>query len=202
MAKTQLHMMRSDPDTAFDTYGFIPGHGGALSAECSVKITKLFDRIYKIEPDFSGRGDYFFAYGRYKAPAYVEVPVGRPDGTVVFTAPMNGCSLQVNKVKGGFHFYHDPFSTSMSGDEPGEIVCRVEPKDYDKIDLGSQQIAAQRGSSYGGTYGIAIVSIHHAGKWKVYSSPVAGPVSNKGQLASAYSFRASITSLMTSFADD
>lgn len=193
--------MASDPQTAFTTYGFLPGDGGGVSGPCSIRIAKFCNRIYTLEPDFKGRGSWFFAYGRYKQPEYVEIPFGQPDGTIAFTAPMNGCSLQVNKIARAFRFYHDPLSTSMSGKEEGEIVCRVGPRDYDRLERGSQQIAELRKSDFGGTYGIAIVTIHHEGKWKVYSSPVAGPVDKKGKLASAYSFTGSITPLMTSFED-
>lgn len=201
MPQTALRLLTTDPDTAFTTYGFIPGDGGQKSGPCGIKITKLFDKIYKIEPDFAGRGHYFFAYGRYKQAESVDVPVGQADGTVAFTAPMNGCSLQVNRVGGIFRFYHDPMSNSMTGKEPGDIVCRVGPKDYDRFERGAQQIESMRTSKYGGTYGLAIVSIHHGGKWKVYSSPVAGTADSKGKLASAYVFTASVTPLMTSFAD-
>lgn len=131
----------------------------------------------------------------------ITIPFGQADGTIAFTAPMNGCSLQVNKVTTGFTFYHDPLSASMTGSEPGEIVCRVGPKDYDRFDRGTAMVEEARSSKYGGTYGVGVFTIHHGGKWKVYISPVAGNYDKKGGFASAFVFTSSVSVLMTSFED-
>jgi len=168
---------------------------------CGITQSTISNGVYQINPDFSKRGHFFHPYGQHKAPIGVTVPIGQPDGTIVFTAPMNGCALQVNKVPGSFVFYYDPLSTSMSGNEPGTIVCRVEPKDYDRFERGGQAVKAARSSKYGGTYGVGIFTIHHEGRWKVYSSPVSATVDKKGKMDKASLYTGSITPLMTSFED-
>jgi hypothetical protein len=203
-----VKQMATQPDSVFSRTGLVPGDGNtggvnakAGSGPCGIKQSKMFNDIYKLDPDFSGRGHWFFPYGAYKAPIPVTIPFGQPDGTIAFTAPMNGCALQVNKVTNGFVFYHDPLGQSMSGSEPGDVVCRVEDKDYDKLDRGAAMVQSFRDTSYGGTYGIGVFCIHLQGRWKVYISAVAGAVDKKGQLSSAQLFNSAVTPLITSFED-
>lgn len=53
------------------------------------------------------------------------------DGTVVVTAGMNGCALEVRHSNNGYHFYHDADGKYMSTVcNPGTRVCRIEASAY------------------------------------------------------------------------
>ena len=204
-----VKQMASDPESTFSSVGFVPGTGASGvnqvfgSGSCGIKSTQVSSGIYQLDPDFSSRGHYFFPYGVYKQPIPVHVQFGQPDGTAVFTAPMNGCSLQVNKCNSYFTFYHDAMSESMSGTEPGEIVCRVGPKDYDKLDLGQKEVVGLRATKFGGTYGVGVFTIHHQGRWKVYTSFVSFGYDKSGNInpSTAKRSTAATSNLITSFAD-
>ncbi len=130
-----LQILRVEPETAITKYGFIVDtevydhtwSGGPCKLECTMGS----DSVYRLTAK-SGVGDWFFPYCSMSMGGEVGtcmVPFNQPDGTIVTTGGMNGCSLQVNKFKGAFFFYHDLNGNSLK-DAPGEVVCRIDYVDY------------------------------------------------------------------------
>lgn len=198
-----LKLLRSDPERAFKSYVFMTGNA-AQGGSCAIGCAKVIDNVVKLTPDFGGGGDYFFRYGLLaQAPGTVTVPVGQPDGTIVFTGGMNGCALQVQRTGAGFVFYHDVNCQQLTGPVAGNTVCRVEPKDYDRFDRGGTvSIEVNHGRKNSGYFQFAMITVHHAGKWKVFANCIITETDNTtGKLSRAYTITTAPAAWMGSFDD-
>lgn len=72
--------------------------------------------------------DYYFPFVSRNAGDICMMPI---EGTIVVTAGMNGCALEVCHSSKGYHFYHDADGKYMSKvHNPGITVCRIEANSY------------------------------------------------------------------------
>lgn len=217
-------LLRADPDTAMSKYRFIVSTeiytAGTIGGRCLLRCEPVNGDVYRLTAK-QGHGDWFYPYinGPDGGVGVCVVPIGQPEGTLVVTGGMNGCALQVNRSGNNFYFYHDLNGRSLQGKlTPGEVVCRVEYKDYaGPLDLASKMAAAAGGRGYsfwGATYTSAmhenyLITVRRGGRWKVYISAVLR-ISNTtiGWLDKQSSTTASfkpvsplVTPLITSFED-
>ena len=210
-------VLRADPDTAMAKYGFVVGSAvyttGTLGGACLLSCESVGANISKLTAK-QGQGDWFFPYVNTAegGVGVCIVPAGQPDGTLVVTGGMNGCSLQVNKSGNDFYFYHDNNGNSMKGKlTPGEIVCRVNYKDYaGPLDIGQKLVDQYLTERVGAGYEYYCITVHHGGRWKVYVSSlirittVSTPTVFHPKVSSTVEYKAftpTITPLMTSFDD-
>lgn len=199
-----LKLLQSDPEKAFKSYVFMTDNA-AQSGSCSIGCEDVMGNVVKLTPNFSGGGHYFFLYGMLaQAPGTVSVPVGQPDGTIVFTGGMNGCALQVQRTGAGFQFYHDVNCAQMTGAVPGTTVCRVAPSDYDRFNRGgSVSIEVNHGKKNWGYFQFAMITVRHGGKWKVFTNCIITETNSRtGKLTRAYTITTAPATLIASFDDE
>lgn len=124
-ASTVLAELRSTPEKTFKNFGFIVKrnstvvlptakntHNVNISANlniggrCKIECTYLND-IYKLEVKLGeSYNDWYIPFEQKKA-LYCDVPKGMPNGTLIVTAPMNGCALEVHSSMHSNRFWHD-----------------------------------------------------------------------------------------------
>lgn len=211
-------LLRADPDAAMAKFGFVVGNtvyaGTTVGGACLLGCESAGGNIYKLTAK-QGQGDWFFPYINTAegGVGVCVVPAGAADGTIVVTGGMNGCSLQVNKSGREFYFYHDNNGNSMKGKlTPGEVVCRVDYKDYaGPLDIGKKLVDQYLTERVGAGYEYYCITVHHGGRWKVYVSSlirittVSTPTFFRPNVATTVEYKAftpTITPLMTSFADE
>lgn len=124
----------------------------------------------------AGGTDYFFPWVN-RGVGEVEVPDNAPNGTIVVTGGMNGCSLHVSQDGDKVIFYHDADSCYLGQGKfaaaRGNKLIRVEPKTYMKIPYGQTIVEEMRDGS---AYLYQMLCVKHGGKWKVcYSGIIIGP---------------------------
>jgi hypothetical protein len=211
-----LALLRADPDKAMAKYGFVVDSevftNTTLGGSCLLSASKAGGNIYKLTAR-AGSGDFLYPYINNSAGGVgvCVVPAGQPDGVIVVTGGMNGCSLQVNKSDSNFYFYHDNNGRSMKGKlTPGEVVCRVDYRDYaGPLDIGQKLVTQYLSERVGAGYEYYCITVHHGGKWKVYVSALIrittvvksffkSGVSSKVEYKS---FTPTVTPLMASFDD-
>ena len=146
-------------------------------------------------------GDWFFPY-RHKVGMCI-VPVGQPEGTLVLTGGMNGCTLTVYQHSGNFYFYHDNnglYLRDMNPGPPGELVCNVPYRSYGgPLDIGQKQATdLTKSMKMPVNFQHTLITVRSGARWKVY---VTG-VHSYGITGKHSKFTPGITSLITSFADE
>ena len=143
--------------------------------------------------------DYFFPWVN-RGVGEVEVPVGAPDGTIVVTGGMNGCSLHVTRDDKVLRFYHDADSKYLADFKraKGDKLCRVEPSLYMKIPAGKTIV--EENPKEGLAFLYQMLCVRHAKRWKVvYSGIIIGPGI---KMPLKRSFTPGVSKLLTSFAED
>ena len=173
--------MRADPSAAFEKCGFFVTsdvyQNTTLGGPCAVHCEPANGAVYKLTAK-QGQGDYFFPYVHVTSGGVgvCIVPAGQAEGTIVMTGGMNGCALQVNRSGNDFYFYHDANGVSMAGKlTPGDVVCRVEYKDYaGRMGLGEKLSVDFNRSESSGKGGMVheyyLITIRSGGKWQVFCS--------------------------------
>ena len=211
-----LALLRSDPDAALAKYGFAIDNdvykNTTLGGGCLLSASSAGGNVYRLTAT-QGSGDFFYPY-IYTTGGGVgvcQVPKGQSEGVLVVTGGMNGCSMQANKSGNDFHFYHDNNGNSMKGKmTPGEIVCRVDYKDYaGALEIGKHLVDKYLTGTTGAGYEYYCITVRNGGRWKVYVSSLIRITthdrafwSGKHQTTVKYnSFKPTITPLMTSFSD-
>jgi hypothetical protein len=220
---TSMHaaqaLLRADPGTAMAKYGFVVGNAvyttTTIGGVCLLGCESAGGNIYKLTAN-QGQGDWLFPYINTAGGGVgvCVVPAGQVDGTIVVTGGMNGCSLQVNKSGNDFYFYHDNNGNSMKGKlTPGEVVCRVDYKDYaGPLDIGKKLVDQYPMTAHvRAGYEYYCITVHHGGRWKVFVSAlirittVSPPTIFRSSVATTVEYKAfipTVTPLMTSFADE
>lgn len=219
---TSMHaaqaLLRADPDAAMAKYGFVVDSAvytsGTIGGACLLGCESAGGNIYRLTAK-QGQGDWLFPYINTSdgGVGVCVVPAGQVDGTLVVTGGMNGCSLQVNKSGDDFYFYHDNNGRSMKGKlTPGEVVCRVDYKDYaGPLEIGKKLVDQYLTERVGAGYEYYCITAHHGGRWKVYVSSlirittVSAPTFFRPNVTSTVEYKAftpTVTPLMTSFADE
>lgn len=178
MSNTVLALLRTNPEAAFWSYGFIvdiPLRSVVSPGRCNIKCTKVNDNIYKLTLSNGGEDWYFpCVSGPGGGVGQCIIPVNQKDMVLALSTGMNGCALQVNKYMESFVFIHDYNSVSlMCTPYLGESVCRVQETDYaGPLYLGEKFVSAPTDANYFRSFQYTPICVHHEGKWKVYYSGV------------------------------
>lgn len=148
---------------------------------CKINEEFVKPGMYHLKAEASAAGtDYFFPWLR-TAVGYVKVPLATPDGTVVLTGGVNGCSIVVSKHQNDYYFYHDGDSKFLRPEMvQGNEVARVGPNDYDPMNQGMNQFSAALGAaSRAGvkpvgdvSYGHFVFAVKASGQFGLYSTGV------------------------------
>jgi len=128
------------------------GMGGQCTINCDkLLIEKHGITVYELLLAKAG-GDYFFPYVTKGTVGYlgqkgvgcVDVPKTVPNGTLVLTPGMNGCSLQVEDIGHNYRFKH--YADEMAGKTERHTLCRIDYSDYDP-DESLQRAMMPKGST-------------------------------------------------------
>lgn len=204
-----LDLLKSDPMSATQRCTFRTGPAAgsfALSNEgglCKITCTKLADDIFDLKATAGAGTDYFYPWLQ-RGYGWVKVPKDAPNGTVVMTGGVNGCTLIVSESAGFYYFYHDGDSCNLPASAiVGTQVAKVQPKDYDPLRRGEQMFKdalaemARAGKKPVGdiSYGHFVVAVKKGGKFGFY---VTGLMSMNGLTRLPYA----ITPCIVTFGDD
>lgn len=126
----------------------------------------------------NGGTDYFFPWVP-RGVGLVEVPVSAPDGTIVSTGQLNGCTFEVIQKGAVLYFYHDgdsKFLRKTVQPVAGQTLCKITPAEYSPTNLGAtimgitQKIAdAKKDVTHTRAFCYQMFAVKQAGAWKVYS---------------------------------
>jgi hypothetical protein len=165
---------------------------------CSLKEVKDSGGVTRLKVG-NGGSDYFFPWVN-RGVGEVKVSKGVPDGTIVVTGGMNGCSLVVTDTGTHYVFYHDADSRYLGAgpqfrkDVEGNRVCAVGPRTYDPLSIGYKIADDARFTI---AYFSQLMIVKHGGRWKVFNSGILHSGGLKTKVESTY--RPTITKLLTSF---
>jgi hypothetical protein len=180
---TALEELRANPESAMGRHDFfvdVRGYqttpngvkceiGGSITLNENLKKENGVTRLTIA----SGGTDFFFPWVN-RGVGEVSVPINQPDGTIVVTGGMNGCSFQANRYGTNIIFYHDADSNRLGilKQPQGNQLCRIEPSLYQKIPYGETLMLSIGG---GCAYLYQMICVRHSGKWKVmYSGIIIG----------------------------
>ncbi len=147
--------------------------GGRCAIAARSPASGFFD--LSAQEDGNGR-DYFFPWVR-QGVGWVRVPGNAPDGTIVMTGGLNGCSIVVSQDGGDFRFYHDGDSRHLTPQMiVGTELARVGNKDYDPLGWGEKAFRhgledmRRRNVTPKGelSYGYFVVGVKVAGRFGLY----------------------------------
>lgn len=200
---------RANPELAIEKYDFmvdarvgfkstkLPGlvnceYGGP----CTLTEGKTVNGVTRILVT-SGGSDYFYPWVN-RGVGEVKVLKQAPNGTIVVTGGMNGCSLVVTEYGPHLIFYHDADSNRLGVLKASEGVekCRVEPRTYmGLINRGESIIMESMGD--GSAYLHQLLVVKNGGKWKVFGC---GIIVGQGlETPPKQSFRGSTSKYLASF---
>lgn len=105
--------------------------------------------------------DYYYPFVTRKAGVLDNVkPI---EGTIVVTAGMNGCALEVRHSNNGYHFYHDADGKCMPQVHNSyTTVCRIEANSY----WDDRFILSIKGLQYAQPI-ICFICVYRHGSWHV-----------------------------------
>lgn len=159
--------------------------GGRCIITCDkvAKAKGFFD--VKASATVGASNDFFFPWLR-NGVGWVQVPKAVPDGSIVMTGGVNGCTIVVTEQGNNYHFYHDGDSSSIKpGQVVGNEVARVAPKDYDPFGYAAKRFkdalaeAAEAKIKPVGdvSYAHYVIAVKQGGKFGFY---VTGQISLNG----------------------
>jgi hypothetical protein len=152
--------------------------GGRCTIGCDEVETGFYD--LKATASSYQSNDYFYPWLQ-RGIGWVKVPKAVPDGTIVMTGGVNGCTLVVTELLTSYYFYHDGDSKYLyPGLTTGNEIARVAPKDYDPLGWGQKMFASALGEAaragvqpQGDTsYGHFVVAVKKEGRFGFYSTGV------------------------------
>jgi hypothetical protein len=184
-----LPILRIDPLTACtnNAYRTGPSPGsfngqGAIveGGRCTIASMQLAPRIFQLTATAAANAgtDYFYPWLQ-RGIGWARVPRNVPNGTIVMTGGVNGCTLVVTEFMSDYYFYHDGDSSHLyRGLTTGREVARVAPRDYDPFDRGRKAFeselstAASRGVRPAGdvSYGHFVLAIKNNGRFGMYAT--------------------------------
>ncbi|CDG81568.1 hypothetical protein [Janthinobacterium agaricidamnosum] len=183
-----LNALRSDPRNACERNAYITGpkpgsfrnsgdfvRGGPCFIEAS-QLEAGFVSLLAVERNYNNK-DFFYPWLQ-RGVGWVPVPKNVPDGTIVMTGGVNGCSIVVSESAGHYNFYHDGDSKHLDRSMiDGKEVARVKPNDYDPLGWGHMQfinaLSKARKMDEGAVdYGHFVVAVKKDGKFGFYSTGV------------------------------
>lgn len=186
-----LATLRSDPQNACmrNVYrtgpapGSFTGQGAIVEGgRCTIATKEVATGIFDLTAVASNYAsvDYFYPWLQ-RGVGWVQVPKTVPDGTIVMTGGVNGCTLVVTELLSNYFFYHDGDSRYLyPGLTTGNEVARVAPKDYDPMGCGQKAFeealaqASRKGTRPVGdiSYGHFVVAVKTNGRFGMYVTGV------------------------------
>lgn len=126
--------------------------------------------------DGGPRPDYFYPW-KPRGVGYVDVPAAAPDGTIVATPAMNGCSAEVRDMgDGNIRFYHDHDGNTLDAllpDRGGSLLTRVNYRHYAPTQHGARMTD---GLTDGTSFGHQVLFVKNGDQWQgVNSGVIMGP---------------------------
>lgn len=124
--------------------------------------------------------DYFYPWLRTGV-GWVAVPKTAPEGTIVMTGGLNGCTLVITENGGNLNFYHDGDSKYLKpGMAVGTEKARITPDMYDPSGFAITMFSnALRDAALAGvkpegdvSYGHFVVAVKKNGKFGFYGTGV------------------------------
>jgi hypothetical protein len=161
----------------------VAGGRCVVSASAAGKQKGFYDLTATTTAGISN--DYFFPWLQ-RGVGWVAVPKAVPDGSIVMTGGVNGCTIIVTEQGTNYNFYHDGDSSSIKpGQVVGTEVARVAPKDYDPFGFAARTFqnaladAAKAGVKPVGdvSYGHFVVTVKQGGRFGMF---VTGVISLNG----------------------
>ena len=183
-----LATLRADPVNACmaDVYrmalaaGSFAGTGNLVEGgRCTIDARAPAPGFFDLSATQAGAGgDYFYPWVR-QGVGWVRVPKAAPDGTIVMTGGVNGCSIVVTQDGSDFVFYHDGDSRYLTPQMmTGTEIARAGNKDYDPLGWGEKAFRngledmRRRNITPKGelSYGYFVVAVKVAGRFGLYST--------------------------------
>ena len=110
--------------------------GTQQGGQCQINEASDGTDVYTLTATAGAGTDYYFPWLQ-RSWTYVRVPQNVPNGTIVMTGGVNGCSLIVSDDHNDYVFYHDGDSKYLpvgSNKIVGNEIVRIVPADYDPND--------------------------------------------------------------------
>lgn len=188
-APMSLAELRSNPADACNRYVYRTGpnpgsfstHGAIVEGGmCTIAQKAISAGFYDLKAVATGYAgtDYFYPWLQ-RGIGWVQVPKSAPDGTIVMTGGVNGCTIVVTELLSNYFFYHDGDSSHLyPGLTTGREVARIAPQDYDPGDAANtafQQAlarAAASGQRPSGdlSYGHYVIAVKSKARFGLYAT--------------------------------
>lgn len=174
-----LAELRRDPKAACERNVYLTEPGprfpsGPVGGPCTIQGTDLSDGVFRLQsvPTEYSNSDYFYPWIQTGVGS-VRVPKNVPDGTIVMTGGLNGCTLVVSQEGNHYNFYHDADSKYLTpAGIAGVEIARVRPADYDPLDWGhkafTRKFLAVPGHQGDTSYGHCVMAVRKDGKFGFY----------------------------------
>ena len=176
-----LPLLRSNPGTAMKSYGIVIADNGLvidsqLGGSCALTLQQHPDypRNYILQA-VAGAGDWYRPYHNGSA-HYCDVPKAQPNGTLVVTASMTGCALEVRDIGLSNRFYHDADGQNMPNEYANAQKFRADSAAYS----GQGEVGLTKSNNYrarstdqkyfSGTYLHTIICVKRGANWRVYNN--------------------------------
>lgn len=174
-----LSNFRLNPETTIQTADFvvdargfktiaIPGYkNSTYGGPCTLEEVETVNGVTRLKAK-NGGSDYLFPWVN-RGIGEVNVLRKSPEGTIVVTGGMNGCTLAVTENGPHLIFYHDADSCHLGVDKAatGANVCTVGPSQYiGPANKGESIVMETIGD--GSAYLHQLIIIRHSGVWKVF----------------------------------
>ena len=131
----------------------------------------------------------------------VLVPFGQPNGTMVVTFGMNGCSLEVREEGSGNRFYHDSDGQHLPAGHGQKFRANygdyAGPNDEAAATFGQ---LAQTGR-YGGNFEHTVICIKRGLGWDVFNTAVVSVTNVDDMMFSAWQVKGTVPNYLGSFPD-
>lgn len=185
---TQIAKLRINPVSFVQANGLRTGpKAGSFSGvqqggNCQISEADAGGNVTDLQAKSGAGTDYFFPWLQ-RSFTWVKVPKAAPDGTIVMTGGVNGCSLIVSEHGTDYYFYHDGDSKYLPTGHAsiqGTEVVRIRPNDYDPGDGTNKIFAALLASNAKAklpvsgdvSYGTFVIFVKVSGQFIACSSPI------------------------------
>lgn len=207
----KLFKLRLAPDAAINDCAFVVAGSAAYGSRtdggpCTISCEPLSNDTYQLTPSGGSGDDFYFPYVPESMNGGVglcRVPIGAPDGTVVLTGAMNGCSLDIRQSGSDLVFRHVANGVPKPNLLPNDphLKCRIDVRHY-MLPQWEENIAASVGerSTRGMTAGAMpmhyLISVKQGGRWLVLNSGLLQVTSaSRGQTRTSYERLRSLNSI-------
>ena len=182
----ELALLRTRPFDAVRTTGFIirtSSDDRSQSGRCNVNCIPMFNNnsIVTLDIRLRDEGKDWYCGVKKNGIGSVLVPFGQPDGSLILTAPMNGCALEVRREQEGNRVYHDYNGTSMPQSVDGTRMLRIiadhymdrHDRHFDRIKKEFDRIGFNRKHTpCGFSFAHTIICVKRGDYWHFYNNVV------------------------------